>query len=86
MDIVASDTLREIVLSNQLLIPRQVNVQVKPGDGGNTITTSVVFEPEQDGYDGVSTSCFTDMPVLAGTPVLPSLGSLLAGTIVTSSD
>jgi hypothetical protein len=86
MDIVASDTLREIVLSNQLLIPRQVNVQVKSGDGGNTITTSVVFEPEQDGYDGVSTSCFTDMPVLAGTPVLPSLGSLLAGTIVTSSD
>ena len=45
-----------------------------------------MFEPEQDGYDGVSTSCFTDMPVLAGTPVLPSLGSLLAGTIVTSSD
>jgi hypothetical protein len=84
IDVALDDTIRNIYWLNKNLILRETSLVYSVEKG--TVQVNATFEPEADAYPGVSAPCFGNMPVIAGTPVLPVLGTFLAGTIVTSSD
>jgi hypothetical protein len=78
IDIATGDTIREIALTDQKLIPRQVDARVS----GGAIQVDAVFEPEMESEDGVAaTYCFDELPALPGIPELPIDGP---GAIVTA--
>jgi hypothetical protein len=85
IDVALDDTIRNIYWLNKNLILRETSLVYSSVEKG-TVQVNATFEPEADAYPGVSAPCFGNMPVIAGTPVLPVLGTFLAGTIVTSSD
>jgi hypothetical protein len=78
IDIATGDTIREIALTDQKMIPRQVEARIS----GGRLQVDAVFEPEMESDDGVAaTFCFDELPALPGIPELPTDGP---GAIVTA--
>lgn len=63
-----TDSVREIVWTNKNLILRTVTARFDVEKG--TLVCSAVFEPEQDGFDGVAGYCLDDIPEPAGDPTV----------------